>query len=997
MKTMLALSGQKRLRICGWFAACAMAATSLGAQTPVPRIQSEINYEMSQLKGSLNPMAQAQSDAGRMPSNARLTGMSIFFSRSAAQQADLQALIAAQQNPASPLFHQWLTPDQFGARFGMAQTDIDKVQTWLQQQGFSIDSVARSKTMIRFSGSVGQVEQAFQTQMHYYNVGGTKHFAPSTALSLPTAIAPVVAAVRNLDNFRPRSMHIPNRTRPAFTSSQSSSVFFAPGDIKTAYDVPTSSTGVGQSIAVVGQSAVNVSDIENFQTASGLTVKDPTMVLVPGTGSSTVVSGGDEGESDLDLEWSGAMAPGADIYFVYVGNGTDVNNNSYSIFDSIQYAVDERIANIITISYGACEAGLTSSGATALENIMQQATTQGQTVISASGDEGSSACFISNPAQTGDPTLTVQESLAVNYPASSQYVTGVGGTEITSADDKVGTYWLAASGSDQINSVTKYIPEVAWNDDAYNIQQACTSTASNPTSCLSASGGGASSLFGKPTWQAGPGVPADSKRDVPDVSLYSSASFPGYLYCTGDQADWSPASNGQAAQAASCSNGTFRDLVSGGNYLTVAGGTSFAAPIFAGMVAIINQTKGYTAGQGLINPTLYSMAANSATYTAAFNDITTGNNECTAGSIFCSSTSGTTTHYTTTTGYDQATGLGSVNLSALATAWAPTVTVPTLTGTTTTVSASNNTPAVGASVTFTITVAAGASPISTGNVTLQIDGGGSSSYGTGMTATAALTANGTATYTTSFATGGTHQVIAQYAGDSTKYAASTGLVQVAVGGSTSGGTFTLAATPSTLTVSQGSQGSETIAVTPTGGYSGTVYLSFTSTNSSALTNLCYGFTTMAPDGSSGSVAVSGTSAATTKLVLDTNASDCVSNAGNGYGYGYGYGYKKRTGLIPMHKMQGGNTSRNNGPNPAPAGLAFAGLLLAGFLGRYSKKFRALAGVIALVTLGLSISACGGVNNGVSNPSKGTYTVTVTGKDSVNSAITNTTKFTFVID
>src|SRR5262249_837228 len=154
------------------------------------------------------------------------TGMTIVFSRSQAQEAALDALLEAQQNPASPLYHQWLNPDQFAARFGMAQSDIEKVQTWLEQQGFSIDGVGRSRTMIRFSGTVGQVEQAFQTQMHYYNVEGEKHFAPSTNLSLPAALASTVLAVRDLDNFKPRSMHMPVHARPSFTSGQSGNVFF---------------------------------------------------------------------------------------------------------------------------------------------------------------------------------------------------------------------------------------------------------------------------------------------------------------------------------------------------------------------------------------------------------------------------------------------------------------------------------------------------------------------------------------------------------------------------------------------------------------------------------------------------------------------------------------------------------------------------------------------------------------------------------------------------
>src|SRR5215472_14493054 len=341
------LQGQDALRAFGWMAVCALATTAV-AQKPSPRIRSEVNNSVvTTLTPSQQPLAQMQLDAGRMPSDMKLNGMSIAFNRSAAQQADLEALLAAQQDPTSPQYHQWLSPAQFAARFGMAQSDIDKVQTWLEQQGFSVDSVARSKNMIRFSGTVGQVERAFQTEMHYYGASGEKHFAPSTELSVPVAIAPTINAVRNLSDFRPRPMYIKPRT--AFTSGSTGNVFFAPGDIGVTYDINAVYTagvdGTGQSIAVVGQSAIQASDIANFQTAAGLPVKAPNLVLVPQSGSATVVPGGDEGESDLDIQWSGAIAKGATIDFVFTGN-----NSNFNVFDSINYAIEQKIAPIISIS-----------------------------------------------------------------------------------------------------------------------------------------------------------------------------------------------------------------------------------------------------------------------------------------------------------------------------------------------------------------------------------------------------------------------------------------------------------------------------------------------------------------------------------------------------------------------------------------------------------------------------------------------------------------------
>ena len=971
MKTMLALSWHKRILVCGLIAACALAATSANAQSVAPRIRSEItSSEPATLKGSLHPWAQARFDAGRVPADSKLSGISMVFSRTAQQQADLDALIAAQQNPSSPLFHQWLTPEQFAARYGMAESDLNKVESWLEQQGFAIDSVARSRNLIRFSGTVGQVEQAFSTQMHYFTIGGVRHFAPASELTLPAAIVATIESVRNLNDFRPRSSVVLNknlRARPSFTSSQTGNVYFSPGDIATVYNIKTltqaGENGTGQTIAVVGQSAIKASDIEAFQSAAGLTVKDPTQVLMPGTGTSTF-SSGDETESDLDLEWSGALAPGADIIFVYTGS-----SQNYGTFDALQYAIDEKIANILTISYGACEPEL---GGSTLESTFQQATAQGQTVIAASGDSGSTACF--QGTNVTNPPLATQEEIAVNYPASSPYVTGMGGTEISSANSAYETagsaYWAAQSSSDVISSALQYIPEVAWNDDA---------SGCGTSDCISASGGGASTLFTKPSWQTGvTGIPSDGKRDVPDIALYSSPNFPGYLYCTSDTSAWT------SGQVASCNSG-FRD--SSTHDLTAAGGTSFAAPIFAGMLAIINQKAGYATGQGLINPELYKLASNSSTYASAFHDTTTGNNNCTAGSTYCAQTTG----FSAGAGYDLVTGLGSINLAQLVAAWpANSGTTAGLIATSTTITASSSSPNANATDTFTITVAAASgSAAPTGTVTLQIDGGTANGGTTTTVAVAAGTASGTATgtYQTSFSTAGTHQIIAQYPSGST-FAASAGVVQVTVPGSSSGvGSITLSASPSTLAISQGSSGTETLTVTPAGGYTGTVYLSFATSNDSALGNLCYDFTTTLSNGD-GSVAVTSSAAVSTQLIFDTNASDCAAVA------------PRTIGGKPMHSLRRVNTAKNTPANPAaPLGVAFAGLLLAGFLGRYARKFRSMAAVIALLAVGLAVSACGGGSTPTStttDPPKGSYTVTVTGTDSATATITGTTKFTLTI-
>jgi subtilase family serine protease len=544
----------------------------------------------------------------------------------------------------------------------------------------------------------------------------------------------------------------------------------------------------------------------------------------------------------------------------------------------------------------------------------------------------------------------------------------MGGTEISSANaayaESDTAWWAAASTSDVISSALQYIPETAWNDDVYEGD-------------LSASGGGTSALFNKPTWQIGvTGLSSSiTKREVPDLALYASLSFPGYLYCSSDTSAW------QGSQQSSCTAG-FRD--SSSSLLTVAGGTSFDGPIFSGILALINQKQGYSSGQGLVNPTLYTLAANSATYGSAFHDITTGNNYCTAGSSYCPSNGGSL-GFAATTGYDQVTGLGSVDAYNLAGAWPASSGGSTAITTTTTITASNTAPNVGASDTFTITVAPATGTVTpTGTITLTVDSN------TPITET--LESNGTYVYVTSFPTAGAHTILASYAGDST-FAASSGSVTVNVAVVSSGtGTISLtpAPSPSTLTVTQGNTGTETISVTPAGGYTGTVDLNWDAGTSgdAALQNLCWEFTNTNSAGL-GTLPISGgTAAVTTQLIFDTNAADCSTT-----------GAIRKPGMQPVHRLHAVTTAKRSGGDPMPLTAALAGLLLVGFMGRASRKLRGLAGLVLLAVVGLATSACSGgaFNNTVPNPPTGTYTITVTAQDSANANIVATpATFTFVI-
>jgi len=917
------------------------------AAAPAVRISAEINSsQMTALPNSKNPRAQAQSDTGRLPAATRLQGISIEFSRSQAQEADLQALMAAQQNPSSPLYHQWLNPDQFAARFGMSDADIAKVETWLQQQGFSIDSVARSKNAIHFSGTAQQVEAAFATEMHTYSIkttsGVEKHFAPSTALSVPVALAGVVQGVRNLDDFRPKS-HLKalplNVAKPKYTDG-SGDHELAPADIYTIYDINAlynaGYTGSGQSIALVGQSDVDLTDIANFRSAAGLPATTPTKILVPGSGA-PYFSSGDEGESDLDLEWSGAIAKSASLEFVYTGD-----NSNYGAFDSIVYAIDQRIAPIISSSYGDCELDL---GGSTLESNFEQANVQGQTIFSAAGDDGSTDCY-------PDTQLSAAEagSLAVDYPASSPNVTGVGGTQFSGDASSAGSYWGSSNGTGG-GSVTAYIPETTWNEDS-------------STNGLGATGGGVSVLFTKPSWQTGTGVPADGARDVPDVAMDAAYIHDPYLYCSSDIAS--------TGVSGSCSSGF---LDSTGKVLTTAGGTSFAAPIFAGIVALINQ-KQNSSGQGLINPTLYSLASSSTVYASAFHDITTGNNDCSAGSSYCLITTG----YSAGTGYDQVTGLGTVDANNLATNWPTTATgtEPSLTASTTTVTASSSTPSLSQSVTFTVSV----SPSSaSGTVSITLDGT--------VVATPTL-ASGTATYSASFTTAGNHVLEAKYSGNST-YAASTGIASVNV--LSTAGSFSFTAATSSITVSSATTCTNTaldgdgyntycdvLTVTPSGGYTGTVDFQATTTDATLASEGCWNWD---PATVSGSGSASGT------IYISVNATFCNSN---GIPITGNHRPNQRFKLAPKTTAQVQQSSQ-----ASRAGLWAFSLLFAALIGFRVKKMRGFAAALFLVALGIGISACGGGgstrttttgSNGVS--------VVVTGTDTVSPSLTSTTTLSVVV-
>jgi len=646
----------------------AVPVISLAQTAAKNRIAQAIDdSQRTVVQGNLHPMARPEFDQGRADGSMPINHASIVFKPSPGQQRTLDALLAAQQDPSSPNYHQWLTPEQYADRFGMTPSDIAKVVSWLQSKGLTVQSTARSRNEVFFAGTVAQIEFAFNTEIHHYLVNGEQHFANATEPSVPAAFAHTALGFHGFDDFRPKPRV--RKAHPHFTSHVSGKHFLTPGDFATIYDLgplyaaSPSLDGTGQKIAVVGDSAITLSDIETFRTLSGLLKNDPQIVIVPNTGTPTHNS--DEVEADLDLEWSGAVARNATIIYVVVGPAA-----SHGAFDALTFAIQNSVAPVISNSFGNCEANLGAAFVQSLQRLAQQANAQGQTITSATGDTGAADCESATAA-------SATHGLAVDVPASIPEVTGVGGSEFTgdlagtvtgtppNTNATATTFWSGTTNStDTIDSVLSYIPEMVWNDTAVSVSMG---------QGLSAGGGGASALFSKPSWQTGTGVPSDNARDVPDISLNASPFHDAYLMCSPPVVSTDPHP---------CTNG-FRD---GNSNLDTVGGTSAGAPTFAGIVAIINQATNAN-GQGNVNPTLYNLfqtesssltqcnGSNATTppaSTCLFRDITTGNNivPCTPPNSTNCPASGQI-GFSAGTGYDQASGLGSVDANNLVNAWPP--------------------------------------------------------------------------------------------------------------------------------------------------------------------------------------------------------------------------------------------------------------------------------------------------------------------------------------
>lgn len=806
-----------------------------------PLIVSRIDLSRTvSLRGNVHPLAVPSNDQGEAAPDLPMLRMMLVLTRGAEQEKKLQQTLRDQQDPRSSEFHQWLTPDTFGVRFGAADSDLAAISGWLASSGFTSIQLNRGRTAIEFSGSVRCVERAFHTPIHRYLVDGEMHTANSADPQIPAALAPVVAGVVTLHNF-PRHRHsrlageftrdpksgvvsriadsqarhevsqrsaTGNAANPSFTIADDLATYYAvgPADFATIYNLnplltaTTPIDGSGQTIAIAGETDIQTVDFVNFRQMFGLPLgvtSGPTgtqyLKIIHNGVAPGITSKGEELEANVDTQWSSAVAPGATIDLV-VSSSTETTPG---IDLSAEYIVDNNLAPVMSTSYGECELSLGAAGNAFYNSLYEQASAQGITVFTSSGDTGSDSC---------EGNTTTPAGLSVSGLTSTPYNVSVGGTDFNMPGNAA-KYWSATNSNTAGSSAISYIPELAWNVTCGNPlwgstpafsgespEQVCNdvsatddinlvnveATGGGRSSCIQSNGTAASCSAGyaKPSWQSGPGVPADGVRDVPDVSLFASAGVVGdypypsifksfYIVCQQDLL-FPPGPCGLTGQYPQFSG---------------VGGTSVSSPAFAAVLALVNQKTG--SRQGNANYVFYKLAAqqDAASCDSAkgsgsscvFNDVTTGNNAipCRTGARDCKTTHagdfyGVIEDYPTTPGYDLATGLGSVNIANLVNGWSSVKFASTSTALT--VNPSTAVHGSPVSVSATVTAADGTP---TGSVSINgtaVNG----SVGEGELSQGVVTEN------LRTLPGGTYGVVAHYAGDGTYEASDSAPAMVTV-------------------------------------------------------------------------------------------------------------------------------------------------------------------------------------------------------------------------
>jgi hypothetical protein len=712
-----------------------ISSRSLG-QTPSVITQPVDDAQRVTLKGNVHPLARTKFDRGAAPADLAMDRMLLVLRRSPEQDAALRKLLDNQQDKHSPHYRKWLTSEQFGIQFGPSEDDIEKVTGWLDLQGFHDVHVSKGRTVIEFSGTARQVQSALGTTIRKYVVAGQAHWANSNDPSIPAALSPVVAGVFTLHNFykKPQSHLVQGQftakairqSHPEFTSSTGAHAL-APADYYSIYNFNPLGSGSSH-IAITGRSNIDPQDPLYFHywMYDQATNWD---VLVNGPDPGNL-GGGEELEADLDITWASVVAP-SDWVTLVVSESTATTDG---VDLSEQYIIDNNYADVMSESFGDCEANYTTTQAAGIASLAQQAAAQGITYIVAAGDSGSAGCDDPNTEKTA------VHGLSVNILASTPYTVAVGGT-VFNENGHDSTYWNSTNASPTQESAISYIPENVWNDSC--------SSCSTPN--IWAGGGGASTFFAKPSWQSGvTGIPNDGKRDLPDVSLTAAAHDP-YLICL----------------AGSCVPNAQGEI----SFYGVSG-TSASTPAFAGMMALVANHAGTRLGAP--NYVLYRLAAmenlaqcnaSSSTLpasTCVFNDVTVGNNAV-PGETGYGTSSAT---YQSGKGYDMATGLGSVNVTNLINQWSTVTFSPT--STTFSINPTSFVHGSAVNVSGTVTPNSGTG---TATGTIWVTGPNGNIAGQGTVDMFSLGSAGVYSGVTHLLPGGSYQMHAHYAGDQT-YASS---------------------------------------------------------------------------------------------------------------------------------------------------------------------------------------------------------------------------------
>ena len=810
------------------------------------------------LAGNTRPEATAKYDRGRVADNFVIQHMLLQLQRSPEQERELERYIDELTDKSSPNFHQWLTAKEYGERFGLAKQDRDAIKSWLESHNLKVNVDYTNGILIDFSGTAGAIRGAFHTEIHKLNVKGEKHFANMSDPRIPAALAPAVAGVVALHDFKPHAMH-EMKTKANYTTSEG---YYAvvPGDLEKIYNFdPVFSAGIsgqGQTIVVLEDTDLyTTADWTKFRSTFGLSsYTDGSLTTThpaPPSGTNNCTdpgTNGDDGEAILDAEYASAAAPSAKIELA-----SCEDTATFGGLIALQNIINGSgpYPETISMSYGECEAFNGAASNAAFNSAFQQTVSEGVSMFVSSGDDASAGCDRGATAAT--------HGIGITGWGSSQYTVSVGGTDF--GDSYAGTnstYW-SSSNSSTYESALSYINEIPWNvscgsvliatylgfSSTYGSSGLCNSTTASDDGLLNTIGGsggpsecatGSPSVSGvvsgtcagwpKPSYQSVFGNPSDGVRDTPDVSLFAANAPWGhyYVFC------WSDPSY-TADGSAPCTGAP--DNWSGG------GGTSFSSPIWAGIQALIDQKAG--GPQGPVNPVYYKLAdteygssgdsscnstlGNAAGSSCVFYDVTQGDNDVDCqGSYDCYLPSGTygvlstsdsayDIAYGTRTGWDFPTGIGTPNVYNLVEAWPTTSGSFTLSANPTTVSIGKGEP--GQSTTVTVTPSGGFSgsvTLSTSTLPKGVTGSFSTNPAT-STSTLTLTASSSAAV-------GTHTITITGTSGSLK---ETTTFTLKVGAPN----YTVTANPTTVTVKQGSSGTSTITVVPTYSFSSPVTLTAT--------------------------------------------------------------------------------------------------------------------------------------------------------------------------